>query len=139
MSEETHDPELSALEAALRGLTPTPAAIDRDRLLFRAGAESARRPRYFWPLATAASLVLAASQFLFLAMRAPTERVVYVQVEKAPSPVKVPEIPWTPAPALEQTAYLQLRRQILEKGVDSLPAPLPVPFTPPSLNYLDLL
>jgi len=43
MSEHPRDPALTGLEAALAGLAPTPPAFDRDRLLFRAGQESAPR------------------------------------------------------------------------------------------------
>ncbi len=44
--------KLSELERLLASLPPRPAALDRDRLLFRAGQASMRRHR-FWPWATA--------------------------------------------------------------------------------------
>ena len=44
---ESIDPRLNEVAAALASLAPRPAALDRDRLLFRAGRASAPRP-WFW-------------------------------------------------------------------------------------------
>lgn len=71
--ENDKTPEISALEAALSALTPAPSRIDRDELMFRAGAATAdasrtpvrgassHRAAWLWPLTTAASTLLAAT------------------------------------------------------------------------------
>ena len=41
---ESLDPRLNDVAAALAALAPRPPALDRDRLLFRAGRASAPRP-----------------------------------------------------------------------------------------------
>ena len=91
MSEERVSGELAAIEAVLGSLTPAPSGIVRDRLMFLAGrasvfgvrrlaaafcrkvanaierreaekaAASRRTPKLLWPLATAASLLVAAT------------------------------------------------------------------------------
>jgi hypothetical protein len=101
--------DLKPLEAALGSLMPTASRIDRDRLMFLAGAASidatasaetgenisaakagddcARLPRHwqhrffaaFWPLATAVLLLISIGLGALLAFRQPGERVVYVE------------------------------------------------------------
>ena len=55
--------DLKAIEASLIGLTPAAGQLDRDRVMYLAGRASAKpTPRVAaigWPLATAASLLLA--------------------------------------------------------------------------------
>src|SRR5206468_691136 len=82
------EPDLSALAGALRALTPRPATLDRDAVLFRAGQAAAPR-RWLWPAATAASAALALTLGLMLVLRPaprPIERVVYVPVERPAPP-----------------------------------------------------
>src|SRR5262245_7863486 len=62
MSEQTHDPELAGFERTLKSLSPAPAAMDRDVLMFQAGRASARRNGWRWPVATA---VLASTAIVF--------------------------------------------------------------------------
>ena len=101
--------DLKPLEAALGSLAPAASRIDRDRLMFLAGAASidatssavtgeilsaakagddcARLPRHwqrrffatFWPLATAVLLLISIGLGAVLAFRQPGERVVYVE------------------------------------------------------------
>lgn len=96
--EQELPPELKSLEAALASLRPTPGGLDRDRLMFRAGEESARRlrmGRLVWPAACAASAGVAAALVLMLVSRPGpevVERVVYVPAPQ-PAPAKAPPAP----------------------------------------------
>jgi hypothetical protein len=73
--------ELQSFEAALAQLRPSPAAIERDRLMFLAGQASARRavttaqrnilPGWFWPASSAVMTGVAAALLFMLAMRTP--------------------------------------------------------------------
>ena len=138
------DPELNALAGALRGLTPRPAGLDRDWLLFRAGAAAAPR-RWLWPAATAASSACALVLALVLLFRPtpPGERViVYVerpahQALPAPDPGPVEEPPSVPPEALgpsTRSAHQRLQDQLLRWGLDGLgePAPLSAPTPRPA-------
>ena len=72
------DPELKAIEAALAGLAPLSSRLNRDKLMFAAGAMSrpgARERRWAWPAITATLTVALAGESLFLAAR-PAPRVV---------------------------------------------------------------
>lgn len=103
------EPDLKPLEAALGSLMPTVSRIDRDRLMFQAGAASVdattacvagndrslanagddagglqRRWQHrsfgkFWPLATAVLLLISIGLGALLALRQTAERVVYVE------------------------------------------------------------
>jgi len=125
---------LTDLENALKGLTPAPAALDRDRLMFRAGQTSQAHRGLLWKctagMFAAASLVLV----LILALRpVAQERIVYVDrptppaqqspapknQEPPPSSEAIPTVaPDTDVPAL---AYYRLQQQVNRFGVDSLP------------------
>ncbi len=134
MSEDVRDEGLGAFEASLRGLTPLPPRLDRDRLLFRAGQASVSPRGRLWPWATAAATALAASLGGILLLRPapqPTVRVVYVRQE-APQPPSIAVAP----PAAEQPAeagtlptaddvrlgYGRLQQEVLRWGVDALPS-----------------
>jgi hypothetical protein len=141
---EPLDPRLNDVAAALSALAPRPPALDRDRLLFKAGRASAPRP-WFWRLnaaaATTAAVVLAAILFMRPGP-APVERVVYVQVMQPP--VKAPpneEIKTPPAPVESEppepayswptTPYTRLEDRLLRWGLDGLAEPSPPPAAPP--------
>jgi hypothetical protein len=149
----THDPlrpddfppDLKAFEAALSGLIPAASRLDRDRLMYQAGAASAapatnhpairssRHPMRLWPAATAALLVVALGLGTFVALREPHERIVYVDRPAAKSnlgtspnlairfPRIEPAIPRAQDPA--NASYLALREQVLRLGVEALDAP----------------
>ena len=77
------DPELKAIESALGELIPLSSRLDRDKLMFQAGAMSRPAPSrpWAWPAITAALSVALAGESFFLASRpAPrvVERIVYV-------------------------------------------------------------
>jgi hypothetical protein len=152
MSEPTHDPNLSAVERVLAGLTPSAGTFDRDALMFAAGRRSVRRG-WAWPAtaagATAAAAVLAAV-LLFGPGPKPEERVVVVEVERQPAPA--PDRPNDPAVPVEQapaappaspvrpdTDYLTLRQQVERWGDAGLPsAPPAADEAPARANPFDL-
>ena len=77
------DPELKAIESALGELVPVSSRLDRDKLMFQAGAMAGRGARrgWAWPACTAAlGLVLCGESFLLASRPAPqvVERVVFV-------------------------------------------------------------
>ncbi|HJT77145.1 MAG TPA: hypothetical protein VJ739_08085, partial [Gemmataceae bacterium] len=126
-------------------LTPTPDGIDVARLLFRAGQASVPRRGWAWPAATGASALLAATLAALLVLRPvpqPAERVI---VERVPAPPTERAVP-VPPPAPDETAsvpaesdqpredgdYLQLRREVLARGVEALPPPAPWPDAAPA-------
>jgi hypothetical protein len=139
MPEPPLDPELTALGAALGGLSPAPPELDRDRLLYEAGRRSVRPPRAFgWPLAAGAFAALSAVLGLRLATAPapPGERLVVHVPVPAPAPApgaNAPDSPGSsePAPRTDVLAaeprpteapYLWLRGQVLRLGPDGLPA-----------------
>jgi hypothetical protein len=137
-------PDLKAFEAALVGLVPAGSRIDRDRLMYRAGAAAAtsatqspptlfsRLPAMLWPTATAAMLLVTLGLGALVAMRQPTERIVYVDRPAArtnpgdaPSlAVHWPQVGSTIAPDRDSSgSYLVLREQVLRLGVGALDTP----------------
>jgi hypothetical protein len=81
------DPELKAIESALGELIPISSRLDRDKLMFQAGANSKTGPsrRWAWSAITAALTVALAAESLFLLAR--------------PAPRVVERIVFVPAPA----------------------------------------
>ncbi len=70
MSEIPNDAELTGIESALGGLIPVSSGLDRDRLMFRAGALSearSRRSRWAWPSVAAMLSLVVACESVFLA------------------------------------------------------------------------
>jgi len=131
---EPIDPGLNEVAAALGALRPNPPALDRDRLLFRAGRASAPRP-WPWQLTAAVSATAAALLAALLVFRpapTPVERVVVVH-DLAPAPPKPEETPAPPA-AVEaapptyswpNTPYRRLEDNVLRWGLDGVPQPPP--------------
>lgn len=122
--EQAGSAELTALAAGLRELKPNAGSLSRDEILFRAGRASAPRP-VFWPLATAASSLAAASfaWLLLTAQPAPVAGPPNDNLPDAPAVVFTfdpsPEV--SPAPELPHAGYFQLRHDVLERGLDALP------------------
>jgi hypothetical protein len=87
------DPELKAIESALGDLVPRSSKLDRDKLMFQAGAMSklgAQERRWVWPAISAALCALLAGESLFLGARpAPrvVERIVLVPAPATPAAV----------------------------------------------------
>jgi hypothetical protein len=139
MSLNPSGPEPTSIEQALRQLTPAPSRIDRDRLMFQAGAVSSKaglHHRWVWPSIAAALALVAVSESIALAVRPPREIVV-----QAPAPsgglsepesieilsqtpedrTRAPD-PWLP----RGTDSLDLKRQVLRFGLEGLPDPPPL-------------
>lgn len=158
MSESTHDEdrrdagptELMAFQSALARLQPTPDGINIARLLFDAGRLSAPRRNWTWPCAAAASMMLAATLGFVILLRPapqPADRIVTVFVPSpaplAPhqepplpstgdTPVFQPSIPIDTEQAASSGDYLQIRREVLARGLDALPPPAPWPAAAPA-------
>ena len=140
MPQEPLDPELRTIEDALGRLTPARSRLDRDRLMFEAGALSARsapQHRWVWPSIAAVLALVAMSESMVLAVR-PGTRVVLVQAPApreqpvSPRPVEVlsvtepsrstaPDL-WLPG----DSSSLWLKRQVLRFGLEGLPEPPPL-------------
>ena len=102
----THDPDnrnspdghADPLARELARLEPAPAALNRDRLMFEAGAASRRPVVRLWQFTAG---ILAAAGFvagMYFKPPSVVERVVYVEAApEPPAPVPVPEV-LTPAP-----------------------------------------
>ncbi len=77
--------ELNKLAEALAALTPRPAHLDRDGLLYEAGRRSVR-PSKFWPLATLVLGVIAFGLTVALVLR-PEPQIRWIQsVQPAAAP-----------------------------------------------------
>jgi hypothetical protein len=130
--------ELKAFEASLGALMPRASRVDRDRIMYEAGAAAAvelpwqpqpAKRRWLWP-ATAAALALVASCLgaALMLRGSPVERIVYVQ-RPAENPGSNSSAlaesyvngnsDWPTGAAARET-MLALREQILHSGVDSL-------------------
>jgi hypothetical protein len=143
MSEPTRDPEVSALEAALAGLAPAPAVLDRDRLMFRAGVAASRRPGWLWPGAAGVLGVATATLAVLLAVRpgpVVVERVVIREVPGRAEPQRQQAVPaqGTHEPSWGRGVgpYFQIQEQLLRHGLDGVPVPPPLP-PAPALNKLN--
>jgi hypothetical protein len=141
MSHEQDPPEtaMNEIEAALGSLIPARSRVDRDRVMFRAGQASIRRPpssgRRAW-MAIAASLALVASgEGILLARRPPPEVVERIVVVREPANLPIvphdgrvvssdqASVPIRPARSLGlgATAHERMTDQVLRYGLDGLP------------------
>jgi hypothetical protein len=139
MSRERLSEALAAMEAGLASLQPKPSSLHRARVLYLAGQASVggakwasrnSRTSWLWPVATAASLLLAVAlaSALLLGHARPTtvERVVEVHV--APPEEVTDDSDHLLAASIESLGpppridYLVLRRSVLTHGLDALPA-----------------
>lgn len=138
MSEERLSEALAAVEAGLASLQPRPSGLHRARVIYLAGQASVQgasagsrtsRAGWLWPVATAASLLVAvtlAGVLLMSKAGSPAvERVVEVRVDPPGEStdqgghlVAVSAESLEPPPRID---YLLLRRSVLAKGLDALP------------------
>ena len=110
------------LVKALGHLHLVQASVDRERLMFRAGQISTRRGRRAWQCTTV--LVAVALGVSLLVRLEPPEPGKTVRVA-AERPVVVPlVVKWSVESSVAgDGAYLKLRNDVLEKGLDALPEP----------------
>lgn len=124
---ENLNPAQRELEAALARLTPAASGLDHDDLLYRAGQASVRRRCRAWQFSTAGITLLFVGLLIWQPRTTPGERIVYVPVQPAPAAKLAQSESSTPARPIEaravEASYLQLREQVLRRGVDALPAP----------------
>jgi hypothetical protein len=122
MSDEHETTGLTELEAALAALSPRPALIDRDAIMYRAGRAHMDR----WRWATALSSLVAAALAVTLLVRPPIERIVAVprptgpaveRTQPAGKDVEASKFSEESGPA----RYFRLQEQLLSRGLDSLP------------------
>jgi hypothetical protein len=111
------------LESAMGLLKPASSGIDPAAMMFQAGRSAGRGRQRTWQ---ALAGVLAACLVLSLAARpAPrqVERIVYVPAVQAAPVATTPDVSTTDASlALGMGDYMKLRQQVLEHGMDALPA-----------------
>jgi hypothetical protein len=141
MSDEAHNPELTALEAGLAALAPAAPAIDRDYLFYHAGRTAARQGRGVWPYTTGLMAIVALGLGWVAVHRPqplpivekPEQRVVYVPISKPNDLPATSDKESGHAPRLtrhqsedrsmeEKMRDLRVRDQVLLMGVDALPS-----------------
>jgi len=138
MPEFPLNPELAAVSHQLGGLTPRPAALDRDRLLYEAGRRSVRsRP---WPVIAGLFAVVSVSLAVRLATVPPRTEIVYVTKSQGDSVAirerQQPEggdsrvTPVGDAPG-STAGYFGLRNLVVRFGADNLPSLPPAASAPP--------
>jgi hypothetical protein len=134
------DAAMNRFTRGLAGLAPDTGSLDRDRLLFRAGAVLPTRRLRLWRAIAGVLAVAALSLAATLMLRPPAqrERVVYVSVPEflpAPPTETTPVEPLVLAPERAEPESslgplvqadldgLRLRQQVLQFGVEALPPP----------------
>jgi hypothetical protein len=129
------DPELAAMSHLLGGLSPAPAAVDRDRLLYEAGRRSVRSSRY-WPAVAGMFAFVSVGLGVRLMTVTPRTEIVYVTKHgdavasregERPEADENPRAPGTDSTgsprdvATAAPGYLGLRNQVVRFGAESLP------------------
>lgn len=119
-------PAQREFEAALTRLRPVPCGADAMAAAFEAGRRSARAPLRIWrAVAAVLAIGLGASWFVPVSM-VPSRPPALGSVAVIPHPISVsPDSSPEPAVGSESSpyAYSNLRRAVLDRGVDALPAP----------------
>jgi hypothetical protein len=116
------DPQDRELEQSLAKLRPSPGGIEVEELCFRAGFAAGRKGINVWRGVTAAVVILCGGMFVVRPSPGPVvvDRVASVQHE-----IARPEIGTAVQDqyltAANDGAYLRLRSEVLEKGVNALP------------------
>jgi hypothetical protein len=129
MPEFPIDPELAAVSNLLGGLSPAPAAVDRDRLLYEAGRRSVRRSGP-WPAIAGMLAIISVGLGVRQVTMTPRPEIVYVTKpgDAVASSERVrPEFPAADSPGSPRDittaapGYLGLRNQVVRYGAESLP------------------
>jgi hypothetical protein len=129
----SHEEELSAaereMESALRQLRPAAAEIDPIACAYEAGVRTARQSLWRWR-AAAALIVAVLGTVLLLGQpgqQQPMKMAVVPDEPTAPQRPQPPQRLDTLAMETRGAAYLRLRNEVLDQGLDALPAPPPAP------------
>jgi hypothetical protein len=138
MSQESSDPELNDIESALGGLVPIPSRLDRDALMFQAGAASARsasRGRWVWPSIAATLAVGLISESVVMTVRPGPRVIERIVVVREP----VPETSTSPTSNLGTPAAARAdsSREALSSETPFLASSWPV--TPENQRIEDLV
>jgi hypothetical protein len=149
MQDDRLTPSERELEAALGGLKPARAILNRDQLMFQAGRASARRQNRLWQaVSVCMAVVLAVSIVYRPTTRAVEPRPVAVanRVEHAgpaPSPTLLTRRVTEQRYFAPVNDYVRMRSEVLRRGIDALPTSHPAPATdedePMTGEYLDKL
>jgi len=109
------------LEAALGGLAPARANIDRDCVMFRAGRASVRRKNRLWQGLSSILVILLLVSIVSRPQSTPRERRADTVVYNTPSlsPSVAATVDENRAEAFRQ--YVRTRRAVLDQGVEALP------------------
>ena len=127
MQDERLTPSEMELEAALSGLKPAGAIANRDRVMFLAGRASMRRRSHLWQGASA-FLTIALIVSLLVRPKPETslsQRDLIVVVNDQARSLSVASDATSDVDSAKVQAYreyVRLRRAVLERGVDALPA-----------------
>jgi len=133
MQDETRlTPSEREIEAALGGLRPARASVNRDQLMFCAGRASARRKNRMWQgISGFLGLVLLVS-----VMSRPSATLVDTGTNTVASNVQE-SLPvnaanqrhdWSDRGRSDPVAdYVRMRRAVLDQGIEALPIPSPAP------------
>ena len=117
------------LEAVLGGLQPVAVAIERDRLMYRAGQSSAHRRNLAWPILSIALAMMLGVSLLHQPesqmQTVEVEKLVYIKEPASPVPLMVhvatPVRQPDPYQLQAQASYVKLRDKVLTEGLDVLP------------------
>ena len=129
LNENGLSPGEMELESALGGLQPVAVAIERDRLMYRAGQSSARRRNLAWPILTVALALLLGVSLLHQpetqVQTVEVEKLVYLKEAVPPTQsvlhVAIQGAQPDPYQLQAQANYVKLRAKVLTEGLDVLP------------------
>jgi hypothetical protein len=133
MQDETRlTPSEREIEAALGGLRPARAPMNRDRVMFDAGRTSARRQNRIWQgVSGCLGIVLLVSVMnrpMTTAVETGTNTVASNVQESLPLSTASQRHDWSDHGRPDAvTDYVRMRRAVLEQGIEALPAPSPAP------------
>jgi hypothetical protein len=121
---EPADETERSLADALRELQPAPMDVPPERIWYRAGVAAGRRQVNAWRAIAAGAVILAGASLRF-PISAPPAIEPFRQIAREPKTPVVVAAEAGPDDTTESTSYLVLRNDLVEKGLDALPADLP--------------
>jgi hypothetical protein len=132
MQDDRLTPSERELEAALGGLKPTRATMNRDQVMFQAGRASAKRQNHFWQAVSAyLTVVLVASIAYHSGPTTIQTGIVPVASRPQSAPAAGAVSQRHDVPGLryfeQVNDYTRMRAAVLRRGIDALPASNPAP------------